>query len=64
MEGHVATGVLELVVLGTSNTLKTSREVMDSVHFLVPGHLWCCPGDEAHSVEVGFGLVFLWLVVF
>lgn len=64
MEGHVATGVLELVVLGTLNALKTGREVMDGVHFLVPEHLSCCPGDEAHSVEVGFGFLFLWLVVF
>lgn len=39
MEGHVKMGILELVVLGASNTLKTRKEVMDGVRFSLPEHL-------------------------
>lgn len=33
MKERVTTGVAELVILGTANTSKTEREVMDGNHF-------------------------------
>lgn len=63
MEGHMTMGVLELVILGTSNSLKTGREVMDGAHFSVPEQLSCYPGNEAHSVGAAlWGLCILGLV--
>lgn len=50
--------ILQLVILGTSNILKTAREVMDGIHFFsVPEHLSCCPVDEAQGVGVAFWML-------
>lgn len=67
MKECVTTGVAELVILGTANTSKTEREVMDGgTIFTVPESLPSV-GDEASTVVsflggVSFGVVFCWLL--
>lgn len=65
MKGHVTTGIVELVILGTANTSKSEREWMGTI-FTVPEplpSLW----DEMPAVisflgVVSLEVVFSWLV--